>query len=212
MHGLEPGEDRTDDLLAPERAGLGAVSSGRLREFSAGRYCAHRAVESFGVAAVPITQRADGRTRWPEPLTGSITHSEGLAFAALARNQHLRAIGIDVEHIGRFTPGLWRLVLVDSEMEHVEALPLSAQARVATVIFSAKEAFYKCQYEVTQRWMAFRDVAVDLHSVGLEQGYCAIRPASACSPFNCGVDPPLVSFAVSRDLVMTATVILADHR
>jgi 4'-phosphopantetheinyl transferase EntD len=30
------------------------------------------------------------------------------------------------------------------------------------VIFSAKEAFYKCQYPVTARWLEFEDAHVEL--------------------------------------------------
>jgi 4'-phosphopantetheinyl transferase EntD len=32
---------------------------------------------------------------------------------------------------------------------------------MATILFSAKEAFYKCQYTLTRKWLEFEDVSVE---------------------------------------------------
>jgi 4'-phosphopantetheinyl transferase EntD len=36
------------------------------------------------------------------------------------------------------------------------------RSTAATVIFSAKEAYYKCQYSLTRRWLDFQDVLIDM--------------------------------------------------
>jgi 4'-phosphopantetheinyl transferase EntD len=37
-------------------------------------------------------------------------------------------------------------------------------------VFSAKEAFYKCQYAITARWLEFDEVVVDLFFDGAGAG------------------------------------------
>jgi 4'-phosphopantetheinyl transferase EntD len=39
-------------------------------------------------------------------------------------------------------------------------LPAAERAAAVTLIFSVKEAFYKCQYPLTAEWLNFEDVRV----------------------------------------------------
>ena len=44
----------------------------------------------------------------------------------------------------------------------IRRCPLTWFALLAALIFSAKEAFYKAQYELTTQWLDFNDVTLDL--------------------------------------------------
>lgn len=196
-------------LLAGERHLLGRAAPKRVREFAAGRLCARRAVSQFGFVDFPIGVGDDRRPRWPRLLTGSITHTDGFSAAAVGGRDLFKAIGIDVEGIGRVSSDIRSQVLLQEEADWLESLPLSDQARVATLMFSAKEAFYKCQYEVTGRWLEFKDVIVKLFDWNLDRGSFAVRPLSGLNLFERGVGPASGRFAVTGELVLTAMAIAA---
>jgi len=49
--------------------------------------------------------------------------------------------------------------------------------RAASLIFSAKEAFYKCQYPITTEWLEFADIEIEPESWQLDAGWYAVTPA-----------------------------------
>ena len=194
-------------LLDAERQILGDVALKRAREFAGGRLCARRAVAQLGVVDLPIGARDDRRPRWPPFLTGSITHTDGFSAAAAGQRQRFRAIGIDAERIGRVSGDIWSHVLRPGEKDWLESLPESERAKVATLMFSAKEAFYKCQYEVTEQWLEFTDVTVDLFDWDVDWGSFAVRPIGNVQLFELGGGPAIGRFTVIDDLVLTAMAI-----
>lgn len=196
-------------LLANERKSLGRVAPIRAREFTAGRLCARAAVERFGIIDFPISARDDHRPEWPPCLIGSITHNDGFSAAAVGERRRFRAIGIDAERIGRVTCELWNHVFLSTEMNWLKRLPVPEQAKVATLLFSAKEAFYKCQYEITEQWLEFRDVTVQCYDWELDCGSFTVRPASNVSIFENDSEPLMGRFAVRDDLMLTAMAIAA---
>jgi 4'-phosphopantetheinyl transferase EntD len=184
-------------------AALAGAAPGRAAEFAAGRLCARRAAARFGFDGQAIGAQADGRPRWPAGLTGSITHTGGFAAAAIGERGRFRAIGIDAERVGGVPRTLWGQLFRPAETAWLEGLPESLQDRVGTLMFSAKEAFYKCQYEVTGQWLEFRDVVVDFCARDAGRNGCAVRL------FEGGGEPAIVRFAVRRDLVLTALALAA---
>ena len=115
----------------------------RQREFALGRDCARRALAQLGVEAcdVPVGER--GAPQWPEGFIGSISHTDGYAAAVVARREHFRHLGIDAERIGRVTREIAGKLFVSEEMEALARLDGNAWEHMATVLFSAKEAYYK---------------------------------------------------------------------
>lgn len=196
-------------LLAGERHLVERAGPARARELAAGRLCARRAAAQLGVVDCAIGARPDRRPEWPERLTGSITHTDGFSAAAVGDRRRFRAIGIDAERIGRVSREIWDQVLVPDEVDWLQALPTSAQAAAAALVFSAKEAFYKCQYEVTQQWLEFRDVAVDFVARNLEPNSFEVRPVGRVRLFDEGAGPAVVRFAFTCDLVLTAMTLPA---
>jgi 4'-phosphopantetheinyl transferase EntD len=163
-------------LLPGETQYLGRAVPERIQEFAAGRLCARRALAEFGFADYPLRMNGDRRPLWPAPVVGSITHTEGMCGAVVAKQNRFRAIGLDMEIVGRVTPEMWPTICTREEAAWLAALSGPKRGRCAALLFSAKESFYKCQYGVTGQWLEFDDVALDLPSGDASAGCFALRP------------------------------------
>ena len=151
----------------------------RAEEFAAGRLCARLLLREFGIQNFPIEIGAHRQPLWPESMVGSITHTTGFCAAVAAPKKCLRSVGIDTEITGSVKADLWRSICTPAETAWLRSLPDPAQLAAATLIFSAKEAFYKCQFPLTQERLGFHDVSVELPAWGEERG--AFRISANCS-------------------------------
>ncbi len=149
-----------DALLPGEAEHLRAASPARRAEFAAGRLCARQGLARYGLATAALPAGPDRAPCWPGPVTGSITHTTDYAAAVVAARHDFAALGLDAEMIGRVDARLWPLVCTADERAWLGTLSEPAAARAATLLFGAKEAFYKCQYAITGAWLDFQDVAV----------------------------------------------------
>jgi 4'-phosphopantetheinyl transferase EntD len=145
---LTPGEARFVGKAVPKRR----------QEFAAGRACARRALQEYGLVDPEILVAADRQAIWPPGFIGSITHTGGFCAAVVAQRHALRAVGLDSEVLGDVGQDIWHAVCGQRELSRLENLPAERRAALATVIFSAKEAFYKCQYPLTGEWLDFHDL------------------------------------------------------
>ena len=148
---LHPAEARCVARAAPQR----------LREFAAGRACARRAMAELGIVDFSLQAADDRQPVWPAPMVGSITHTRGFCAAVVAERQSALALGLDSERVGDVRPELWQRICVPSELAWIRSVPALHQAAAATLIFSAKEAFYKCQYSLVRERVTFHDVRVE---------------------------------------------------
>jgi 4'-phosphopantetheinyl transferase EntD len=153
----------TDDTigigaLLPEEAALTASFAGkRIRDFTTGRHCARMALRGLGLSeAMPIPVGEAREPCWPEGVTGSISHAEGLTGSMVAWTRDYRSIGLDIERYGAVEEALLPLVLTPNELEWV-----GGDTALATVIFSLKEAFYKMQFPLIRQFLDFREVETD---------------------------------------------------
>ena len=71
----------------------------RQAEYLAGRYCAMEGLKALGSNKLIVPTNKDRSPGWPDGYIGSITHSNGLALAAVGKSQQFRAIGVDAEEI-----------------------------------------------------------------------------------------------------------------
>lgn len=154
-------DSRMDALLWPEEEELvrHAVDK-RRREFALGRAAARQALAGLGAPAAAIARQADRRPAWPHGFIGSITHCDGFCGAVAAREQDIKAIGFDAEPATPLPDGVDRMIYGAEEGAHFSALPVVAGLSWPKLAFSAKEAFYKCFYPVTQKRLGFHDVRV----------------------------------------------------
>ena len=170
----EPGDPQ--QLLPEEAAHLGRAVPKRRQEFAAGRLCARRALAEFGMPDFPVRVAEDRQPIWPDSMAGSITHTAGFCAAVVAERRRIQALGLDSELVGDVKPEIWPHICLPDEIAWLRSLPASEQAPAATLIFSAKEAFYKCQYPVVHERLDFPDVRIEAAEWGASEGVFRIHP------------------------------------
>lgn len=196
-------------LFADEVQSLGCTVPKRIQEFVAGRLCARRALVEFGFTDYPLLINNDRRPQWPSSVIGSISHTTGICGAVVAKLSQFRAIGLDMEIIGNVTPEIWPYICTPEEIIWLNTLCESEQSRYAALIFSAKESFYKCQYNLTQQWLEFDDVALDCSSKAADTGYFMLRPQKKIMLLEYDRMPLIGRFEFHGSLVVTGMVIEA---
>jgi 4'-phosphopantetheinyl transferase EntD len=132
----------------------------RRRQFIAGRLSAKAAIRALGIEPRPVLWDAARAPLWPAGVVGSITHCEGFCGAVVAPRSTYAGIGIDAECRGHVDRQLWPQIMTAAELRQLERLSDQQAREMGTIIFSAKEAFYKCQYQVTAQWLDFQDVEI----------------------------------------------------
>jgi 4'-phosphopantetheinyl transferase EntD len=164
----EPGDPKL--LLPAEAAFLGRAVPKRVQEFTAGRLCARRALAEFGIIEFPLRVAEDRQAVWPRSMVGSITHTAGFCAAVVAERVCASALGIDTEVVGHVTAEIWPRICAPGEMAWIESMPAASRAAAVTLIFSAKEAFYKCQFPLTREPLNFHDVGIEAAPPGRSEG------------------------------------------
>jgi 4'-phosphopantetheinyl transferase EntD len=149
-------------LSAAEAHHMARALPKRVREFAAGRLCARRAMERFDLFDMELLAGPDRAPLWPPGIVGSISHTTGYCAAAVGDRRRFRSIGLDIETADRVTPDLYGQFLTEAERAQLAPLPPDQADGRATLIFSAKEAFYKSQYPVTLEWLDFADIEVGI--------------------------------------------------
>lgn len=155
-----------EHLFDTERNCVEHAVESRLREFASGRACARAALAQLGLPAMPIPAGPDRAPIWPLGYAGSISHANGHCVAVATRTTQgkhgLTSLGVDIEQLGVVTPDLWPQLMHSKEMERLQAMREMERALTATLIFSAKEAFYKAQFPLTKSWIDFDDVVIEV--------------------------------------------------
>ncbi len=153
-------------LMGDEVLVIEQVTAARAREFGAGRAAARAAMEMLGHVPRPVLQGEDRAPVWPPGLTGSITHSARDCLAVVTDAPDIAALGLDLEPTAPLEPALWPEICCPEEMNWLASLGPSQRGHFAKLIFCAKEAIYKAQYQISRTMLEFHDVAleVDLHA------------------------------------------------
>lgn len=148
-----------DTIALPE--GLLRAVPGRQLQFQAGRYCAREALRALGETGVDVPRAASGAPVWPAGITGSITHTDEFASAAVARVSDARALGIDTERVvsAERAAGISRVVATPEELANVRAAGYG-WCEALTLVFSAKEATFKCLHPLVGRLFGFHTVRI----------------------------------------------------
>jgi 4'-phosphopantetheinyl transferase EntD len=109
----------------------------RRREFAFGRACARGALRRMGRAEAAIPSLSDRRPQFPPGVVGTLSHSARLAVAVVGSAADHRSLGVDVELDHPLEPSLEPIVACPAERALGVELGL---------LFSAKEAAFKCWY------------------------------------------------------------------
>jgi enterobactin synthetase component D / holo-[acyl-carrier protein] synthase len=163
-----------DELHEEERRILDTTRPKRRAEFYAGRGCARQALARLGIHDFPLLRDEHRAPIWPSGVTGSITHTENYTAVAVARRSEVASVGIDVERIGRLDETRWPFVFSVAELQAVNGAATDSRAGIVAALFSAKEAYYKCRYQVVRDPLGFHEVEIVLSGSFFE-----VRPAEA---------------------------------
>jgi len=149
-------------LFAEELEHVKRAVAKRRQEFGTARVCARKALAALGVAPVPLVPGADRAPVWPPGIVGSIAHTHRLCAVVVGRSPPLRGLGIDVEQVRSLPTAVISTILTTGEASFVNSFPAANRDLLIILHFSAKEAYYKCQYAVARSFLGFQDVAVDI--------------------------------------------------
>jgi len=148
-------------LLKSEEALVEGAAQTRIEQFSAGRVCSRIALGRLGVAATtPLLRGEDRAPIWPPGFIGSISHTDTWCAAAVARTEDIRSLGIDLESSTPLKEALLKRVCTPKERDWLHELP--APGVTGKILFSAKEAVYKCQYPLSNQFLGFHAVEIEL--------------------------------------------------
>jgi len=129
----------------------------RAEGFIMGRIAAHETMNSISLAG-DILRHENGSPNWPDGITGSISHKNGIAIAAVGQKIHLQSIGLDVEKILIDEKILVRIAKPEEQRWINE--DKSNSARRLTQLFAAKEALYKALFPLTKTFFGFKDATL----------------------------------------------------
>jgi phosphopantetheine--protein transferase-like protein len=132
----------------------------RQQEFSAGRMCARQALKQLGCFAGPLRKLPNRSISWPEGIIGTVSHNEIWCGAAVARRCDVAGIGFDIETVVRIGEKLWRRILTTEERTWLDRQPAAESQQWAALIFSAKEAVYKCIAALVPQRIGFMDAVI----------------------------------------------------
>lgn len=170
--------DRLDncqnELLPDELYLLNGATHARERELRAGRTTARRAFALLGYDPGPLHASASGAPQWPTGMTGSVSHSREHIAVIVAPVHTVLSLGIDIEDGRPLSADAARDVASDFELrEMMRAGWVTPDAVPDCLVFSAKEAFFKCQFPVTENAdLSFSDVEI---YTGYQRGDLLVR-------------------------------------
>ncbi|HEX3772406.1 MAG TPA: 4'-phosphopantetheinyl transferase superfamily protein [Polyangiaceae bacterium] len=181
-----------EELLPEEWAFIQGAVPKRRAEFGTARVCARRGFAALGIPPAPIVPVEQGMPTWPRGVAGSISHASPQARAnANANDQHaggaycavvlyrsppVRSVGLDVEIVQELEPGVLDLILTSNERAWLRAQGATLEASLPLVFFSAKEAYYKCQFPISRTFLDFVDVELEIFADALRFVAHARRP------------------------------------
>lgn len=152
-------------------AGITRSVHKRRAEFYFGRLAARRALAALDIDAFDVQVGKMREPVWPTGVVGSISHVQNRA-AAVAMHCDMRSgMGVDLERvIGADTCAvLSSTVIGECELRYLSSLMSALPMRtLLTIVFSAKESFFKAVSATVGRYFDFH--AVRVTHVDLAQG------------------------------------------
>lgn len=175
-------------LLPEEAALLAQAVPTRRDEFALGRHCAREALRRLdGEVPAPLLRRGERMPQWPPGRVGAISHSHGLAVAAVGDARGYVGLGVDVERLRPVSPRLRERVLRPEEREALAGLSDEACTQRTILTFSLKECIYKALFPVTGVYLGYQDARVEADPPGADGEAGRLRWA-LCAP--AGADFP----------------------
>jgi 4'-phosphopantetheinyl transferase EntD len=145
-------------LWSDERESIARASDARATEFAAGRHCARTALGLLGLAPTGIPSLPTNAPAWPAAVTGSVSHSAGYCGVVVTWRRQFGAVGFDVERRGSVSPTVLSEIASEHEVAMLARESSHSVADLATVLFCAKESYYKAHHQAYGSELDFLDV------------------------------------------------------
>jgi 4'-phosphopantetheinyl transferase EntD len=98
---------------------------------------------------------------------------------------------------------LWPAICLPQELAWLDELPPEERTAAATLLFSAKEALYKCQYPLFAQRLDFHDMQIAPLDWGRPRGAFTIRPTRSIAIIEAARVPLVVQYAFHDGFVST---------
>ncbi len=134
----------------------------RQAEFFAGRFCAKYLMEADQGYSINVPISSDRSPKWPNEMTGSISHTDDSAVAVIYKKEHLNSkisLGVDIQNLISTlqSESIQPLIAVTTELSLLKAHGYSSEY-CTTLLFSAKESIYKAIYPHMYQILDFDDI------------------------------------------------------
>jgi enterobactin synthetase component D / holo-[acyl-carrier protein] synthase len=159
-------------LLREERAWIEGAVPKRRAEFATARVLARRGLAALGLPPARLVPPAHRAPIWPPGVVGSISHTTDYCGVVLQRSPPVRSLGFDAEVLRPVDPDVIAHITTPRERAWLAGRPRADRTDLALLLFSAKEAYYKCQYPLTATFLDFPDVELE---VALDRGTFSAR-------------------------------------
>jgi|GEM_PF-1339849 len=138
-----------------------ACASVRKSEYLAGRHCARMALGGIGISDASVNKNLDQTPEWPENVSGSISHCNNHAVAAVAKKTSYALVGIDCESIipPEVCDEIKHMVVGKNELEIISATTTNLRTGI-TLAISLKESFFKAVFPAYGVSMDFLDIEI----------------------------------------------------
>jgi len=154
--------DLMDVVLPEERVIVEPAVRKRRAEFSAGRVAARAALRALGFPDAPLLPGPDRAPLWPVGVHGTIAHAGDRAVAAVALAGEVPGLGVDLEPDEAVEEDLWSTILTGRELVGLRDEPAADRGRTVRLVFTAKEALYKCVSSRIRQFLEFGAVEIEL--------------------------------------------------
>ena len=150
------------NIQAPERLKQWVIK--RQAQFLAGRIAAKNALSCFSITAEKISISEHREPIWPKGIIGSISHSNHESIAVVQHQTRVDiGVGLDIQAIfekSEYTK-LLPVILSRSDLAVYNKMERCFPKQyLATLIFSAKESFFKAVFSQVSQYFDFKDVSV----------------------------------------------------
>ncbi|MCZ6834525.1 MAG: 4'-phosphopantetheinyl transferase superfamily protein, partial [Planctomycetota bacterium] len=150
------------DLSDDERRAVEKAVPKRQREFATGRTLVRSILGDMDVHEFSLINDADRVPIWPDGYLGSISHCEDACFVAIGRtDEGLMGLGIDVEPDEPLEAELWETLGTPEELNFIKSQAEFDPGRLMRLLYSAKEAVYKCFYPTIRQPLEFSEVVLN---------------------------------------------------
>ncbi len=179
-------QDTQYQYLLPEI--LNSAGAVRKAEYIAGRLCAQNALKDLGYNVQPfeLPTNLDRTPKWPPGIIGSLSHGTGFAMAAVAiEGKKWRGLGVDSEPIflDEVTQEIKSRIGTAREFSKLKYLD---ENTCTTLLFSAKEAVYKCLFPILKTFLEFEDLKlIEVHNEICKLVLKTIKPDLKCFTVEC---------------------------